>query len=112
MSQPVVISQTGVGSSSVYQRNYLVVPGVMGIQTTVSGTVTYTVEQTLEDILAADFSPSTASWSPLVGTAFTNSTSNVAGFYLAPNRGMRVRVSNGTGTVVVKFLETIVAYGR
>lgn len=97
-----VLTQAGVGSSQVWQANYLIVPAIVTAQGSVTGTATYTIEYTLDDILAPDFDPNTARWTPLAG-AVTNATGTAFGNPQLPMRGVRLRVSSGTGTVVAKI---------
>jgi len=99
------ISQTGVGSSSIYQVDYLQERVILGIQAVINGTVTYTVEYTLDDIAASNFNASTADWIP-VAANLTNAVTSITGVLNGfPCRGVRVTVSSGSGTVDVTILQ-------
>ncbi len=88
----------GVEASRVYAVDYFKNPVNIGIQVTVDGTATYTVEYTLYDVSADDFDPATTAWSPVTGLSALNANASV--LFSTPCRGIRLRVSSGTGTVV------------
>ncbi len=99
---PVVLTQTGVGSSSIFKVNYRIKPVIVTSLVNVIGTATYTLEYTLDDVSAPDFDPNTARWVPVAG-AVTNATSTQFGNNLIAMSGVRLRVSAGTGTAVAKI---------
>jgi hypothetical protein len=98
------ISQTGVGSSKIHQVDYLLERVTIGIQAVLTGTATYTVEYTLEDIAASGFDPSTVEWLPSAAN-LTNAVASITTPQSLPCRGIRVTVSSGTGTVDVTICQ-------
>lgn len=99
----VKLSQTGVGSTGVYQVDYMQRRVLVGVQCVVTGTVTYSLQYTNEDVSGNDFDPDLVAWfSP---TNVTNITSNSYFFIAFPLRGIRVIVSSGTGTVTAIFCQ-------
>ncbi len=99
------ISQTGVGSSPIYVYNYLLEPSSISVQIVVTGTATYTLEVTLDDVSDISFNPSTANWFGFF-SGTTNSTVSQNNSSNFPYRGIRVTISSGTGTVEVTILQS------
>jgi len=94
--RPVVFSITGVGTSAVYPPDSYVSPFNIALAVNVTGTVTYSVQYTFDDVFAASFNPATASWTdhPSLTAQTTSKDSNIA----YPVRGVRLNVTAGTGT--------------
>lgn len=100
MARPWTTTVTGVANSPVYpvdgHRNAGIALGVK-----VSGTITYKVQHTFDDVFAKAFDPSTATWydhPSLTGSA--NLDSNYA--YLP--RGIRLITTAGTGSATLTAL--------
>jgi len=98
------ISKTGVGSSGIYAVDYFQCPVNVGIQAVVTGTATYTVEYTLDDILDSGFVASTATW-VAVATNLNNATGNQNALFIIPSRGIRITIASGTGTVTATICQ-------
>lgn len=97
---PQVISLTGTGQSSWIPLDYKQSPFNVGMGCVVSGTITYDIEHTFDDIYDSSITP----------TAFTNSTitgksANFDGNYAFPIRAMRINNTAGTGTTTVTILQ-------
>lgn len=97
------IGQTGVGSSSVYAVDYFKNPVNIGIQAVLTGTATYTVEYTLDDIMADGFVASGAAWSPITGLSGVSASASV--LFSTPCRGIRLTIASGTGIVVAALCQ-------
>lgn len=98
------ISKTGTGSSGIYAVDYFKVPVNVGIQAVLSGTATYTVEYTLDDILADGFVASSATWTA-VSTNFTGATTSQNALFTVPARGIRLTIASGAGTVTATLCQ-------
>lgn len=100
----VVLSVTGVNNSPVYPVDTYISPSNMGLAVVVSGTITYKVQYTFDDIFAAGYSPTagTSTWfdhPTLTGSASLNS--NIA----YPVRGIRISSSAGSGTATLTIIQ-------
>lgn len=103
----VTVGTNTTGSSAWKMPNYHLTPFIMEIDTSLSGTVTYSIEYTMDDFAT----PTTPTAKPTarattVAAATTAqmlsipSTSNPAVF-----RGWRLTVSSGTGTVTAEAIQ-------
>lgn len=98
------ISKTGVGSSDIYAVDYFQNPVNINIQAVLTGTATYTVEYTLDDITASDFVAASATWTA-VSVAFTGATTSLNGSLTVPCRGIRLTIASGTGGIVATICQ-------
>lgn len=101
--RPVTYSITGTGVSGVYPPDHYVSPFNIALGVLVSGTVTYTVQYTFDDVFAANFNPSTANWvdHPSLTAQSATKDSNIA----YPVRGIRLNVTAGTGTTRLTIIQ-------
>ena len=101
--RPQSVSQTGVGNTAVLVPDYMISPFALGVGVIVSGTVTYTVQHTFDDVFAPGFNPATATWidHPTLAAKTTTSDSN----YAFPVRGIRLSVTAGTGTATLRLVQ-------
>lgn len=101
--RPITYSVTGVGTSNVCPADHYVSPFNVALNVVVSGTVTYTVQYTFDDVFAANFNPSTANWTnhPSLTAQSVTKDSNIA----YPVRGIRLNVSAGTGTATLTIIQ-------
>jgi hypothetical protein len=102
--RPVVLSITGVGTSNPYAVDTYISPSNMGLAVIVTGTITYKVQYTFDNVFAAGYSPTAGSsnWfdhPTLVGSASGNS--NIA----YPVTGIRLLTSAGTGTATLTIIQ-------
>jgi len=105
--RPVTVSQTGVGSSTVVVPDYMLNPFNIGVAVKVTGTVTYTVEHTFDDVFATTFNPATATW--FAHTTLASLSANAVSNYAFAVRGIRVTVTAGTGTAALTLVQSGVA---
>lgn len=98
------ISKTGTGSSTIYAVDYFKNPVNIGIQAVLSGTATYTVEYTLDDILGAGFNPATATWTGATAD-LTGASASKNGLLTVPCRGIRLTIASGSGTVTATICQ-------
>ncbi len=101
--RPVTYSITGVGTSNVNPTDHYVSPFNVALSVVVSGTITYTVQYTFDDVFASNFNPSTANWTdhPSLTTQSTTKDSNIA----YPVRGVRLKTTAGTGTATLTIIQ-------
>ena len=102
--RPVSVSQTAAGSTSVIVPDYHLNPFNIGVGVKVTGTVTYTVEHTMDDVFAETFNPATATWYP--HTTLAALTANAVGNYAFAVRGIRLTVASGTGTATMTLVQS------
>lgn len=100
--RPQVIKQTGVGSSVWIPVDYKQAPFSIGMGMVVSGTVTYQVEHTFDDVYDATVTPVAFIHSTMIGK-----TINADGNYAFPIRAIRVNVTAGTGSATLTILQGI-----
>lgn len=98
------ISKTGAGSSSIYAVDYFKCPVNVGIQAVLSGAATYTVEYTLDDILADGFNAATATWTGATAD-LTGAVASKNGLLTVPCRGIRITIASGAGTVTATICQ-------
>jgi len=100
--KPVNLSVTGVGNSAVFAVDNYVAPANMGMAVVVTGTITYKVQYTFDNIFAAGYDPTAGNWfdhPTLVGT--TSANSNIA----YPVTGIRLTTTAGTGTATLTIIQ-------
>lgn len=100
MAHPSIVTQTGTGTSAWIPVDHTQNAFAIGFGCVVSGTVTYDVQHTFDDI----------NNSSVVPTAFNNSivsgqTSNKDGNYAFPIRAVRLNITAGTGSVTLTVLQ-------
>lgn len=102
--RPIVISKTGAGATAPVPMNQYTSPFNVGFGCDVTGSATYTVQHTFENVFDSNFDASTAKW-------FNHSTvSGVStdqdGNYAFPVSAIRLVLSGGsTGTVNMTILQ-------
>lgn len=97
---PIIVTQTGVGSSRVIPINVLQPGNTLGLGIFVVGTASFAIETTSSDITADGYNPSTDQWSP-----GANGTTSQATITTGAWRGIRLTVLSGTGTVTFKLVQ-------
>lgn len=94
-----VVSQTGTGSSAWLPIDWKQPSFAVGMGVAISGTVTYTVEHTFDDVLTG-----------AAATVYPHSTlaglsANADGNYAFPVTAVRITVNSGTGTASLTLLQ-------
>jgi hypothetical protein len=100
--RPVRVSVTGVGTSQVIVPDYLNAPFALGAAVQVSGSVTYRVQHTFDDVFDPAFNPATATW---FNHPTLSGTGNVDSNYAFPVRGIRLENTLGTGTSTLTIVQ-------
>ena len=101
--RPTVVTVTGVGTSAVIPVDYYVSPTSIGLGCTLTGTATYSVQYTFDDVFASGYNPATGNWvdHPSLTAKTASADSNLA----YPARGVRLNVTAGTGSVRLVFIQ-------
>jgi hypothetical protein len=90
----------GATVSDVFIPDLHSTPFNIGFGVAVTGTVSYTVQHTFDDVFAATFNPATAVWFNHASVAAA--TANADGNYAYPVRGIRLRQNSGSGSCILK----------
>ena len=98
--RPQVIKQTGTGSTAWIPLDYKQSPFNVGFGVVVSGTITYDVEHTFDDVFDTTITPAAFKNSTLTAV-----TANKDGNYAFPIRAVRINNTSGTGTTTVTLLQ-------
>lgn len=98
--RPQIFSLTGTGTTAWIPLDYKQSPFNVGFGVVVSGTITYDIEHTFDDVFDPAVTP----------TAFKNSvltaqTTNKDGNYVVPIRAIRINNTGGTGSTTVTLLQ-------
>lgn len=96
--RPIIISQTGAGSTQAAPLDIHGRPEI-SVQVVVSGTVNYTVEQTLDDPAG------TPTWFSHPDTNLVSATASKQGNYGYVPRAVRLKVNSGTGTATLTIIQ-------
>lgn len=101
--QPKVYSVTGVGVSSPYPTDNNPTPFNVALNVLVSGTITYTVQYTFDDVFARGWNPSTANWTdhPSLTAQTATKDSNIA----YPVTAIRLKTTAGSGTATLTIIQ-------
>ena len=101
--RPVVLSVTGVGTSLPDPLDHYLTPFNVSLAVVVTGTITYTVQYTYDDVFAANYDPATGNWLPHPSLTAQTATkdSNIA----YPVRAVRLTTSAGTGTAALTVIQ-------
>lgn len=100
MAHPSIVTQTGTGTSAWIPVDHTQNAFAIGFGCVVSGTVTYTVQHTFDNIQDASVTPTAFDHSTV-----TAETTNQDGNYAFPIRGIRLNVTAGTGSVTLTVLQ-------
>ncbi len=97
MARPTTLTTSGVSTSSVCPLNLYASPFSVGVITTVTGSATYSLQFTGDDIFAAGFSAGSANWQnhPLMTGATTSDTVE----FTSPVTAVRINQTVGAGSV-------------
>jgi len=100
----VDVTVTGVGVSNPIPMDQYLTPFNVGLGATInSGTATYTVQHTFDDVYASNYNPSTGTW--FNQPDITAVTTNQDGNYAFPVSAIRLNVSASTGSVTLHVLQ-------
>ena len=100
MARPTSISKTGTGTTAWVPVDYRQGVTNIGLGVVVSGTVTYDIEHTFDDVFDPTVTPIAFKNSTL-----TAQTANKDGTYSAPIRAIRVNNTAGTGVTTLTIIQ-------
>lgn len=100
MAYPSIVTQTGTGTSAWIPVDHTQNAFAIGFGCVVSGTVTYDIEHTFDNIQSSTVTPTAFKHSVLVGQS-----SNKDGNYAFPIRAVRINITAGTGSVTLTVLQ-------
>lgn len=98
--RPWSYTLTAAGTSPVFIPDYIISPFNIGLAVVVSGTLTYSVQHTFDDVFAPGFDPATATW--IDHSTLTAQTTTKDSNYAFPVRGIRLNVTaftSGSATI-------------
>lgn len=98
-----VTTGPGVSVSEVVPIDQYLNPTNIGLAVVVSGSVTYTVEHTFDDVFATDFNPATATWFP--HPTLQALTASADGNFAFPPTGVRLNQTLGAGSAILNLIQ-------
>lgn len=98
--RPQIISKTGTGTTAWIPLDYKQNPFNIGLGIVVSGTITYDIEHTFDDVFDTSVTPTAFKHSSL-----TAQTANKDGNYAFPVRAIRINNTAGTGSTTLTILQ-------
>jgi len=101
----IVFSKTGSGTTPWIPVDYKQSPFSIGIGCVASGTVTYSIEHTFDNVLDPNFTATPTAFKNTGITSVVNVNAN--GNYAFPIRAIRLNNESGTGTVTVTILQAV-----
>jgi hypothetical protein len=105
--RPITKSVTGVGVSAPIPLDQYISPFNVGFGVVVSGTVTYTVQHTFDNVWAAGYTPASGNWFNHPDVA--SETANADGNYAFPVTAIRLSVASGSGTATITAVQAGIA---
>jgi len=101
MAMPnVSYTLSAAGFSPIYACDNFQAPFNIGYGTVLSGSPTYAIQFTFDDVQADGYNAATGNWFVISGTA---GTAAVSGSFTIPCRGLRLAYVSGTGSVTAFF---------
>jgi len=98
--RPQVIKQTGTGTTAWIPMDYKQSPFNVGLGAVVSGTVTFDIEHTFDDVFDPAVTPVAFKHSTMV-----TKSANADGNYAFPVRAIRINNTAGTGDTTLTILQ-------
>src|ERR1700747_410478 len=99
--RPVVVSQTGTGTTAWIPMDREQAHFTVGIGCVATGTVTYSVEHTFDDVQNSAITPTA-----FQNSALTAQTASAFGNYSFPVRAIRLNVTAGSGSVTMTLIQS------
>jgi len=98
--RPQIFSASGVATSAWIPLDYKQSPFNVGFGVVATGTITYDIEHTFDDVFNPSVTPTAFKHATLV-----SQTTNKDGNYIVPIRAIRVNNTAGTGSTTVTLLQ-------
>ncbi len=93
----------GATSSAVFRPDVHTTPFAIGFGVVKTGTVSFTVQHTFDDVASPTFSAASATWFNHASVAAA--TANADGNYAYPVRGIRLVQNSGSGSCVMTLIQ-------
>lgn len=103
MAKPITLTTSGVSASRVAPLCYFVDQFNVSVNTVVTGTATYTLQYTSDDVFAPGFSPASANWKS--HPSMTGATTSDFVQIVTPVTGVRINQTVGTGSVLATVIQ-------
>lgn len=103
--RPQTVSLTGTGPSAWIPVNTKQTPFNVSLAAVVDGTITYTIQHTLDNVLDPVIAAGTIT--ALDNTGLTGQTTTKDGNYAFPVAAIRINNTAGTGTTTLTILQGI-----
>jgi hypothetical protein len=100
--RPQTVSQTGVGNSVPVPTDVYLTPFNVTIAVEVTGTVTYSVVWTTDDVW--NVPAGSLNWNAAAAN-LTAQTTNQVGSLISPVTAVQLQVTAGTGTAVMRVIQ-------
>lgn len=97
------VTQTGVGRSAVIPPDRYTEPVNISLAAIVTGSSTYNVEYTYDDVFASTFTPAGATW--FIHATFSGATTTKDGNIAFPVTGISINQTAGTGSTRLVLTE-------
>ncbi len=104
--RPAKTSVTGVAASTAVPLDIYCPTFNVGLYAVVSGTVTYTVQATGDDVFDSTVTPT---WFSVSIAAMVGATANQSGNLTQPARAVRINQTAGTGTTTLTVVQQSLA---
>lgn len=101
--RPVVVTTSGTSVSAPVPLDHYANPFNVGFGVVVTGTVTFTIQHTFDDVFAASFVAASATW--FNHATVVAATASTDGNYAFPVRAIRVNQTAGSGSTSTTFIQ-------
>lgn len=105
------VGVNGLGNGRALPLDYLTAPANFSLAVIVTGTVTYTVQHTFDNVFAPTFTEAGATWFDHDTAALVGANTNQDGNYAFPPTATRIQITAGTGSVVYNVIQAGVTNG-
>ena len=99
--RPIVVTNTGVGTSAWIPLDVKQAPFKVGIGCVVNGSATYNIEHTFDNVQDSTVTPTA-----FVNSGISNATGNKDLNYTEPVRAIRINQSVGAGSVTMTIIQS------
>lgn len=109
--RPATITSSDASGGTVYSPllvwDSIQSPFNTSLWTKVTGTATYTIEHTPDDVFASNFNPATATWYNHDDAIMVNATANQKSNLMFPARASRISQTAGSGSVQLTGIQGV-----
>ena len=102
--RPIYDTVSGAPTNGTVIPLDIYLDGEVALGVVVTGTITFTVEYTYDDVWDENFNPATATWFSVTG--LTGGSADADAVLTAPPRAVRIRTTAGTGSAVLAVIQS------